>query len=169
MRLPRPSGLSLPFAFGMYTRRAGSGPYEPTNSSLRIVASACWRFTSSMRLSTPSIPGVRAPLDASVMRAASLSQSLSVISLRSRSNLRSLFSVNSDRRGTWTHRDSSMNASGGYSLKDIENHFRLYYSCEPHSETATADKKQDLTVRSNSSKSSGLTSCPGSCPCALVV
>ncbi|MGF6600820.1 hypothetical protein P3T23_005559 [Paraburkholderia sp. GAS448] len=43
--------------------------------------------------STPSTPGVRAPLDASVMRAASLNQSLSAISLRSRSNLRSLFSV----------------------------------------------------------------------------
>jgi hypothetical protein len=46
-----------------------------------------------MRLSTPSTPGVRAPLDASVMRAASLSQFLSAISLRRRSNLRSLFSV----------------------------------------------------------------------------
>ena len=87
------SGLSLPFAFGMYTRRAGSGLYEPANSSSRIVASSCWRFASIMRLSTPSTPGVRAPLDASVMRAASLSQSLSAISLRSRSNLRSLFSV----------------------------------------------------------------------------
>ena len=43
-----------------------------------------------MRLSRPSTPGVRAPLDASVMRAAPLSQFLSAISLRRRSNLRSL-------------------------------------------------------------------------------
>jgi hypothetical protein len=88
-----PSGLSLPFAFGMYTRRAGSGLYEPASNSSRIVDSSCWRFASIMRRSTPSTPGVRAPLDASVIRAASLSQSLSAISLRSRSNLRSLFSV----------------------------------------------------------------------------
>ncbi|SIT79200.1 hypothetical protein SAMN04487768_0185 [Burkholderia sp. b13] len=88
-----PSGLSLPFTFGMYTRRAGSGLYDPASSSSRILASSCWRFASNVRLSTPSTPGVRAPLDTSVMRAASLSQSLSAISLRSRLNLRSLFSV----------------------------------------------------------------------------
>jgi hypothetical protein len=46
-----------------------------------------------MALSTPSTPGVRAPLDASVMRAASASQVRSAISLRSRSNLRSGFFV----------------------------------------------------------------------------
>jgi hypothetical protein len=77
----------------MYTRRAGSGQYEPANNSSRMVANTCWRFPTIMRLSTPSTPGVRAPLDASVMRAASLSQFLSAISLRRRSNLRSLFSV----------------------------------------------------------------------------
>lgn len=44
-------------------------------------------------LSIPSIPAVRAPPEARVTRAASASQSLPVISRRSRSNLRSLFSV----------------------------------------------------------------------------
>ena len=92
-RLGMPSGLSLPFAFGMYTRRAGIGLYEPANSSSRIVASSSWRCASIMRLSTPSTPGVRAPLDASVIRAASLSHALSATSLRSRSNLRPLSSV----------------------------------------------------------------------------
>jgi hypothetical protein len=75
-RLGIPSGRSLPFAFGIYTRRAGSGLYEPANSSSRIVVSSCWRFASIMPLSTPSTPGVRAPLEASVMRAASFSQPL---------------------------------------------------------------------------------------------
>src|ERR1017187_2181763 len=44
-------------------------------------------------LSIPSTPAVRAPPEAKVTRAASASQVLSVISRRSRSNLRSLFSV----------------------------------------------------------------------------
>jgi hypothetical protein len=39
---------------------------------------------------------------------------------------------------------------------------------ESHCETAPISKKQDLTVRSNSSKSSGLKSRPGNCPCAPV-
>ena len=46
-----------------------------------------------MAVSTPSTPGVRAPLDASVMRAASASHARSAISLRRRSNVRSVFSV----------------------------------------------------------------------------
>src|ERR1700722_15474741 len=41
-----PKGLILPFAFGINTRRAGSGLYDPANSSARIAASSAWRFSS---------------------------------------------------------------------------------------------------------------------------
>lgn len=40
------SGLILPFAFGINTRRAGSGLYDPVSSSVRIAASSAWRCSS---------------------------------------------------------------------------------------------------------------------------
>jgi len=62
-------------------------------------------------------------------------------------------------------------ASGRYTLNEIGDYFRLQLLAGKQDRPTTkasarGGKRKDLTVRSNSSKSSGLKSRPGSCPYA---